>query len=62
MLSPDTAELQRQLIDGWAAAAADTAPEHGASIDLWRGRRAAHIDAGRSRITVGHVDLVGWLG
>ena len=27
----------------------------------WLGRRLAHIDAGRSRVTVGHDDLAAWL-
>ena len=27
----------------------------------WRARRLAHVDAGRSRLTVGHDDLAAWL-
>jgi hypothetical protein len=54
-------ELQRALIDGWAAAAADLAPERRASIEGWRTRRLAHLDANRSRLTVGHVDIAAWL-
>jgi hypothetical protein len=50
-------ELQRQLIKGWADAAADAAPDRAAEIDRWRRRRDAHIDAGRSRIRVGHQDI-----
>ena len=60
MLSPDSAELQRQLIDGWAAAAAEIAQERTASIDAWRQRRIAHVDARRSTIVVGHQDLAAW--
>ena len=51
-------ELQRQLIDGWAHAAMDLAPDEGAAIDAWRARRLAHVDAGTSRLRVGHVDLL----
>lgn len=50
-------ELQRQLIDGWAGAAAATAPGEAESIDAWRQRRLDHVAAGRSRIIVGHYDL-----
>lgn len=57
-LPPEDAELQRQLIDGWAAAASEIAPEHATTIAQWRTRRIAHIDARRSRIIVGHEDLV----
>ncbi len=54
-------ELQRALIEGWAAAAADLAPERLASIEGWRTRRLTHVDANRSRLTVGHVDMAAWL-
>ncbi|MEP7307518.1 MAG: class I SAM-dependent methyltransferase [Acidobacteriota bacterium] len=55
------AELQRQLIDGWAEAASEMAPERLASIDSWRARRLAHVDANRSGLTVGHSDMAAWL-
>lgn len=54
-------ELQRALIEGWAAAAADLAPERRASIEGWRTRRLGHVDANRSGLTVGHVDIAAWL-
>jgi hypothetical protein len=57
ILGPRTAELQRQLIEGWARAAAEIAPGQRASVDEWRRRRLAHVDRNRSRITVGHQDL-----
>jgi hypothetical protein len=56
-LSPDARDLQRELIVGWAEAAREIAPEQAAAIDDWLGRRLAHVDAGRSRIVVGHEDL-----
>ena len=61
-LGPGEEELQRQLIDGWASAAAEMAPAQSAMIDGWRRRRLAHIEAQHSRIIVGHEDLCGILG
>jgi hypothetical protein len=54
-------ELQRQLIEGWAAAAADVAPRQLTLIEGWRTRRLAHMTADRSQLTVGHVDMAAWL-
>ena len=59
-LSPDVTSLQRQLIEGWAEAAAAMAPDRGASIQSWKQRRLDHVGAGRSRLTVGHEDLAAW--
>jgi hypothetical protein len=50
-------EFQRQLIDGWAFAASEMAAERAAAIAAWTRRRLAHVDAGRSRIVVGHYDV-----
>lgn len=58
-LGPESRELQRALIEGWASAASAIAPDQASSIAGWRARRIAHIDAGRSRILVGHVDVAG---
>jgi hypothetical protein len=55
--TPHTRELQRQLIEGWAEAARAIEPERSALIGAWRANRQAHLDAGRSRIMVGHEDL-----
>jgi hypothetical protein len=60
VLSPESWELQRQLIDGWARAATEIAPSQAGIIDGWRGRRLAHVAANRSTVTVGHQDLAGW--
>jgi hypothetical protein len=61
VLTPESRSLQRQLLDGWAAASAAVAPEHSAVIADWRARRMTHVDAGRSQLIVGHKDLAGWL-
>jgi hypothetical protein len=56
-LDRSEAELQRQLVEGWAFAAAEVAPEQVESIEAWKQRRVDHIAAGRSRIVVGHYDV-----
>jgi hypothetical protein len=52
--------FQRMLIEGWAHAAGEVAPQQKDVIDDWLGRRLAHVAAGRSRIAVNHVDMVAW--
>jgi SAM-dependent methyltransferase len=55
-------ELQRQLIEGWATAAAEIATAADvATIEMWRQRRLRHVAEGRSSIVVGHEDLAAWL-
>lgn len=61
VLGPRQAELQRRLIEGWAAAAAEISPSSAETIGSWKIRRLQHVDADRSRITVGHHDLAAWL-
>ena len=58
-LGPESAELQRQLLAGWASAAREIAPEQSGAIATWLTRRHAYVHAGRSRIAVGHQDLLG---
>jgi hypothetical protein len=60
-LLPGSSDLQRPLIDGWAHAAAEIAPAQAATIEAWRGRRLAHVDARASQIIVGHEDLAAWV-
>jgi len=60
-LGPDVAALQRMLIDGWAHAATEMVPDRAATIARWHARRLTHVDAGRSRLVVGHDDLAAWL-
>jgi hypothetical protein len=50
-------DLQRELIAGWAAAATEIAPDRQAVIAGWRARRLTHVDAGRSHLLVGHIDV-----
>lgn len=61
VLEADAHELQRQLIESWAAAAVAIAPEQTAALDDWPSRRLAHVAAGRVRIIVAHDDLAAWL-
>lgn len=57
VLPPGARELQRQLIEGWAEAAADIAPEQSPLIRSWLMRRLAHVEGNRSRVIVCHQDL-----
>jgi len=61
-LGPEHHDLQRQLIEGWFDAATAMVPDHNRIIRDWRTRRLAHVDAGRSRLIVGHEDVAAWLG
>jgi hypothetical protein len=60
VLGPSDAALQRPLIEGWAQAAAEIAPDRVTAISGWLARRLRHLDAGDSRIVVGHQDLAAW--
>jgi hypothetical protein len=57
MLGSREHELQRRLIGEWAHAATELAPDNASGIARWHARRIAHVEAGRSRIVVGHVDV-----
>jgi SAM-dependent methyltransferase len=59
-LEPGDRDVQRLLIDGWAEAAMEMAPDRAPDIARWHARRLAHVEAGRSRIVVGHDDLAAW--
>jgi hypothetical protein len=57
-LGAEHAELQRQLVRGWAGAAREMAPPTEVDdIDRWLERRRTHIDAGSSHLVVGHLDF-----
>lgn len=56
---PDSRALQRALLDGWLAAAVELEPAERPALEDWHRRRRAHVEAGRSRIVVGHVDIAG---
>ena len=62
ILGPADRDVQRLLIDGWADAATEMAPDRAPAIARWRARRLAHVEAGRSRVVVGHDDLAAWPG
>jgi hypothetical protein len=59
-ITPSERTFQRMLIEGWARAAREIAPQKADSIADWLRRRLAHLMAGRSRIVVNHMDLVAW--
>jgi hypothetical protein len=61
VLPPGARELQRQLIEGWAGAALEIAPDQAILVESWLTRRLAHVEAHRSRISVCHEDLAAWL-
>jgi hypothetical protein len=56
---PGAADFQRELIDGWAAAAAEIAPDDSRRIEGWQARRLAAVVSGQSRLVVGHEDVAG---
>jgi hypothetical protein len=60
-LGPQDAAVQRALIDGWAEAARELAPQAVETITSWHARRLRHVEAGCSHITVGHRDVAAWL-
>jgi len=61
MLGVESEPLQRALIDGWAAAAAEIAPSSAARIAEWQRVRLARVAAHASTIRVGHEDVAAWL-
>jgi len=56
----DQAALQHSLVEGWFVAACEIAPYRTSALQNWLARRRAHIDAGRSELLVGHIDLMGY--
>ena len=59
-IGPSETTFQRMLIEGWARAAVEIAPQRAGTIADWLGRRLEHLEAGRSRIVVNHVAMVAW--
>jgi hypothetical protein len=59
-IRPSETMFQRMLIEGWARAAVEIAPERADTIADWLRRRLVHLEAGRSGIVVNHVDMVAW--
>jgi hypothetical protein len=60
-VGPREQMFQRRLIEGWASAATEVAPDRAILIADWLRRRLEHVDAGRSAIVVGHQDMAAWL-
>jgi len=60
-IEPRQRAVQDALITAWASAARELEPFAGREIDAWLSRRRGHLNAGRSRITVGHQDLLALL-
>lgn len=56
-LGPAQRPLALSLLDGWAGAAREQAPEDRARIDRWWQRRREALDQGRVDLYVGHRDL-----
>jgi hypothetical protein len=54
------ARIQEYLLKGWAHAAAEVAPEEAGRCRVWLSARLEHLAGQRSRITVGHQDLLAW--
>jgi hypothetical protein len=58
LLGPGDREIQSALLAGYAEAAASISASSATEISAWRDRRARLIVDGRSRLTVGHLDLL----
>jgi SAM-dependent methyltransferase len=57
-LGSETYALTETLVDGWVAAACEQLPEASARFHAWGSRRCADLRAGRTRVRVGHRDLL----
>lgn len=57
VFAPKDAEIQREMLTGWAAAAREIRAVPVDDVIAWLARRRHHIDAGRSTMRVGHVDV-----
>lgn len=60
-VAPTMVHLQKEILQGWAEAALSASSGQQAMIEGWHQRRLEHVNAGRSRLIVGHTDLAGWL-
>ena len=59
-LGPGDLPLLGPLLDGWAAAARETAPDRQDPIAAWQARRRALLEGRRLRVRVGHRDVLAW--
>ncbi|MGB7755650.1 MAG: hypothetical protein WBL23_06270 [Salinisphaera sp.] len=53
------ARLARALIEGWRDAATCQRPDRADCIARWADRRSEDVDQGRTRLRVGHIDVLG---
>jgi hypothetical protein len=60
-LGNEARDLQEHVINGWALACEEVAPEKTVVVRDWRARRLGHVHEGQSQLIVGHVDLAAWL-
>lgn len=60
-IGPQDVALQEALLEGWLTAAVEIAPEQSLALEGWSERRRTHVARGRSTLTVGHVDILGYL-
>lgn len=58
-IAPEHSALQHALVAGWCQAALEIAPHRAPALHGWLRRRRTHIEAARSELRVGHVDIVG---
>ena len=58
LFGPEDGEIQKQLLDGIASACLELAPGEAHRITNWSNRHAQLISDGRSRLSVGHHDLL----
>lgn len=54
--------LQSALLDGWLGAACERAPRDVERLRRWHDGHLGHVDALAARFTIGHRDIVGWVG
>lgn len=55
------APLQKMLVHGWLGAAVEIAPGEIPQLQAWSRRRDVQIENARLQLTVGHMDVAGWL-
>ena len=60
-IGPDQASLQKMLVHGWLDAAVEMAPEEVGQLQAWSSWRGMQIETSGLQISVGHVDVAGWL-
>ncbi|MCB1832941.1 MAG: hypothetical protein KDH19_05800, partial [Geminicoccaceae bacterium] len=57
-LDTDDRRMQQALLEGYVAAAGEIEPQEAEEIDGWNRQRLKMIEAGRSKLRVGHMDLL----